>query len=718
MIRRGGDRTVVTPTILQMEAAECGAAALAIVLGYWGRWVSLEELRIACGVSRDGSRASNLLRGARSYGLLAEGVRCEPADLARLAPPFIVFWALNHFVVVEGRRGRTWLLNDPACGRRRVSDEDFSRGFSGIALILEPGPEFCRGGERPSSVRGLMRRLAGDRAAFMHILVLSLAMLVPGLAVPAFSRAFVDEVLIGRTEGWLLPLVAGMAGTALLMSLLTWLQLHVLLRFEVKLAVTGSAGFLGHVLRLPMAYFSQRFAGDLSQRVLLNDRVATLLGRDLARAVLCLMTAGVFAIVMLQYDALLTLVVVAASLINLLALALLTRHLRDGNQMLLNDTARWNGILRQGLQMIDTLKASGGEALLLVRLSGLQARILQTRQQVALGQVLLATLPSMLSLIATAAVLVVGGMRVMDGGLTIGMLVAFQALMASFSAPLGDLVGLAGQIQDARAYLTRLEDAAHQPQDREFARCAAAGARATRLTGAIELRDVTFGYSPLAPPMIRDFSLVIPAGSRVGIVGTSGSGKSTLGKLIAGLYAPWSGEVLLDGQPIDSISREQLRSAVAMVDQSVVLFEGSVRDNLNLWDETLTDERLSVAARQAAIHDVILSRPGGYGATVAEAGRNLSGGQRSRLEIARALATAPRVLILDEATAALDTVAEREISDNLRRLGCTTIVIAHRLSTIRDCDDIVVLDQGCCVQRGSHAALKDVPGLYRTLMET
>lgn len=714
---RKGNRTVATPTILQMEAAECGAAALAIVLGYLGRWVSLEELRIACGVSRDGSRASNLLRGARSYGLTAEGVRCEPADLARLAPPLIVFWSLNHFVVVEGRRGRTWLLNDPACGRRRVSDEDFSRGFSGIALILEPGPEFRPGGERPSSVRGLMRRLAGDRAAFVHILLLSLAMLVPGLAVPAFSRAFVDEVLIGRTEGWLLPLVAGMAGTALLMSLLTWLQLHLLLRFEVKLAVTGSARFLGHVLRLPMAYFSQRFAGDLSQRVLLNDRVATLLSRDLARAMLCLMTAGVFAIVMLQYDALLTLVVVAAAMINLLALALLTRYLRDGNQMVLNDTARWNGILRQGLQMIDTLKASGGEALLHVRLSGLQARILQTRQQVALGQALLATLPAALSLIATAAVLVVGGLRVMDGGLTIGMLVAFQALMASFSAPLGDLVALAGQIQDARASLTRLEDAGRQPQDGEFARCAAAP-RTGRLTGAVELRNVTFGYSPLAPPLIQDFSLVIPAGSRVGIVGASGSGKSTLGKLIAGLYAPWSGEVLLDGQPIGSIPREQLRSAVSMVDQSVVLFEGSVRDNLSLWDETLTDERLAVAARQAAVHDVILSRPGGYGAAVAEAGRNLSGGQRSRLEIARALATGPRLLILDEATAALDAVAEREISDSLRRLGCTTIIIAHRLSTIRDCDDIVVLDQGCCAQRGSHASLKDAPGLYRTLMES
>lgn len=717
MISRGAARVVATPTVLQMEAAECGAAALAIVLGHFGRWVSLEELRIACGVSRDGSKAGNMLRAARSYGLTGDGVRCEPADLAQLALPLIVFWALNHFVVVEGRRGRNWQLNDPACGRRRVSDEEFNRSFSGIALVLAPGPEFRRGGERPSSVRGLMRRVASDRAAFAHILLLSLAMLVPGLAIPAFSRAFVDEVLIGHTEGWLWPLAAGMVGTALLMTLFTWLQLHALLRFESKLAVTGATRFLGHVLRLPIAYFSQRFAGDLSQRVLLNDRVATLLSRDLGRAALSLMTAGVFAVVMLQYDVLLTLVAVAASLINLLALAVLMRRLRDGNQVLLNDTARWNGVLRQGLQMIDILKAAGAEALLLTRLSGLQARILRTRQQVALGQVLLATLPPALSLIATAAVLVVGGLRVMDGALTIGMLVAFQALMASFSAPLAELVGLAGHVQDARANLTRLEDAARQPQDGEFAREGAVPA-AARLSGAIELRHVTFGYSALAPPLIQDFSLVVSAGTRIGVVGASGSGKSTLGKLIAGLYPPWLGEVLLDGQSIGSIPRGQLRAAVAMVDQSVVLFEGTIRDNLNLWDETLTDERLSAAARQAAVHDVIISRPGGYGAKVAEAGRNLSGGQRSRLEIARALALAPRILILDEATAALDTEAEQEISVNLRRLGCTSIVIAHRLSTIRDCDEIVVLEQGRCVQRGSHASLKDIPGLYRTLMES
>ncbi|MCR0983366.1 NHLP family bacteriocin export ABC transporter peptidase/permease/ATPase subunit [Roseomonas populi] len=708
-----------TPTLLQMEASECGAAALGIVLGHFGRWVPLEELRAACGVSRDGSRASHVAAAASGYGLAVEAYRVEPADLPGMAMPLIAHWGMNHFVVVEGVDRAGARINDPATGPRRVTAEELDRNLTGVVLSLRPGEGFRRGGERPRALRGILRRLRGNGAAFGFLLGLSLLMTIPALLVPAFSQVFVDDVLVGRFDTWLEPLLWGMAGTALIMGLITWLQLNLLLRLETRLSVSGSAAFLDRLTQLPVAFFAQRHPGDIAGRVALNDRVARLVSGDVGRGLLGLVTALAYAAAMLLYDPLLAGVVVLAAAVNLAALAALGRSLSDDNGRLLSRSLRTEGLARGGLRMIETYRASGGEDLLLAQLAGTRASAANVTQRLALRRALLEGLPAFIAILASAAVLVLGGRRIMEGTMTVGQLVAFQALTAGFMGPVAQLVGVATQMQDAKANLTLLEDTLHHPLAPEFAaspEASPARLSGARLGGHVELRNVVFGHSRLAPPLLDGVSLTLQPGRRLGIVGGSGSGKSTLALLVAGLYRPWSGEVLIDGRPIEGIPRAELRREVSVMDQQGYLFDGTVRDNIAMWDPTLADERLVEAAQDAMIHDEILARRGGYAAPVAEEGRNLSGGQRARMELARAIVTDPAVLVLDEATAALDNRTEAAVMANLRRRGCTMVVIAHRLALVRDCDEVIVMEAGRIVQRGHPEELAAAPGPFRTML--
>ncbi|MDQ1081612.1 cysteine peptidase family C39 domain-containing protein [Pseudoroseomonas cervicalis] len=714
-----------TPTLLQMEATECGAAALGIVLAHHGRWLTLEELRQRCGVSRDGSRAANIARAARALGLEVQAFRAEPEALGEVALPAILHWGMDHFVVLEGRRGRHWFINDPARGPRRVEEAEFGRQFTGVVLALQPGPEFRRGGAPPSVSRALAGRLDGAWPGFALLLGLSLLLLLPGLLLPAAAQLFIDQVLVARLQDWLLPLLGGMVALALLMAGLTRLQLSLLLRLETRLAVQGSGRFLERLLRLPLGFYAQRHPGDVATRVLLNNRLAILLAGELGRALLALVGALVYLAAMLAYAPDLAAVVAGLAALNLLALQLSARALADDNHRLLSETALGQGEARQGLQLLEAYRAKGAEALLLRRLVARQARVLGLRQGLALRRAVVEALPAALAVLAAGAVLVLGGQRVMAGQMSVGALVAFQGLMAGFAGPLAQLTQLGAQFQDARAYLAMLDDTLRHPLAEEFSPVAEAAPLAApalaaapvtgRLRGALELRRVSFGHARLGPPLLRDISFRLPPGARLGLAGGSGSGKSTLGGLIAGLHTPWSGEVLVDGRPLAAWPRARLRGDLALVDQNVVLFEGSVRDNLTLWDPTLSEERLQAACHDAAIHLPILQR-GGYGSPVAEDGRDLSGGQRARLELARALAMEPRILVLDEATAALDAVTEAEVLANLRRRGCTLVMIAHRASALRDCDEVLVLEQGAVIERGAPAALLRQGGAFARLL--
>jgi NHLM bacteriocin system ABC transporter peptidase/ATP-binding protein len=734
-------RRVRTPNILQMEAVECGAAALAIVLGHHRRFVPLEELRVECGVSRDGSKASNIIRAARKYGLLAKGYRKEPDGLRPLRVPMIVHWNFNHFVVVEGFAGQRVFLNDPCVGPIEVTAEEFDKAFTGVVLTFEPTEQFVPGGEQAGLIRPLRRRARGLAAALAFVVLAGIALLMPGLVAPSFTRVFVDQVLVKGLDAWMRPLLLFMAATALVLGALTALQGRYLLRLEARLSLGHASRYFWHVLRLPIEFFNQRYAGEIANRVQINDRVAALLSRDLATTALSLMVVVIYALLMLQYDPVLSLVSVVTAAINVLALRYVAARRAVLSQRMQQDRGKLMGTAMGGLQTIETVKASASEPDFFSRWAGHQAKVVNASQQLQLTEIFLGAVPPLLLSINVALVLGIGGLRVIDGHLTMGMLMAFQSLTLAFLAPVNRLVVLGGQLQELQSGLNRLDDVLRAPLDPSAGDLAAPAiepeprrhsaapsppdddARASadgmsRLEGYLTLREVSFGYSRLEPPLIDRLSLELRPGSRIALVGGSGSGKSTVARLVAGLYEPWTGEILFDGRPRAEVPRAVLAQSLTVVDQDISMFEGSLRDNLTLWDATVSEQRLTDAAKDACIHDDITARPGGYGAAVEEAGRNFSGGQRQRLEIARALVVHPRILVLDEATSALDPTTEKLIDDNLRRRGCTCLIVAHRLSTIRDCDEIIVLEKGQVVERGTHADLVAQGGAYARLIAT
>jgi NHLM bacteriocin system ABC transporter peptidase/ATP-binding protein len=717
------DRRVRTPTVLQMEAVECGAAALAIVLGHYGRIVPLEELRIECGVSRDGSKASNVLRAARKYGMVAKGFKYDDLEnLYKLKLPIILFWNMNHFLVLEGFKKGKVFLSDPATGPRVVTLEELDASFSGVVLSIEPGPEFTPGGQKPSMVAALKRRLQGSENALLFAIFCGLFLVLPGLVVPTFSRFFIDEVLVGKRDALLKPLLIGMGVTTILRMVLTWLQKYYLLRMETKIALLTSSRFFNHILRLPIFYFAQRYAGEIGSRVMINNKVAQFVSGKLATTVLDSVLIIFYAILMFLYDVVLTLVCIAVAALNIAAVKFVARMRTDASRRLLQEEGKLTGTAMNGLRMIETLKASGGEGEFFSRWAGYQAKSLKAEQELGQLSEYVNAVPPLVTSLSTALILLIGGLKVMHGDLTIGMLVAYQSLMASFTRPLNTFVGFGGQVQELVGDMNRLDDVLAYPVDEQYRegederRKAVAGER-VKLTGRVELKDIVFGYSPLDKPLITDFNLTIEPGQRVALVGMSGSGKSTISRLVTGLYQPWTGEILFDGIRRQDLPVSLLNNSLAAVDQEIFLFGGTVRDNVTMWDTTIPISRVTESCRDSVIDEVIQNRNGVYESEVEEGGGNFSGGQRQRLEIARALVANPTILVLDEATSALDPTTEMLIDEALRRRGCTCIIVAHRLSTIRDADEIIVMERGRIVQRGTHEELKSVKGLYSYLIQ-
>ncbi|GAX42401.1 ABC transporter-related protein [Tolypothrix sp. NIES-4075] len=730
-------RRVRTPTLLQIEATECGAAALGIILGYYSRIVPLAELRRECGVSRDGSNALNIVKAARNYGLNAKGFKPSLESLKTLTPPYIVFWNFNHFLVVEGFAKNHVYLNDPATGRRTVSIEEFDRAYTGVALMMQPGAEFKPGGQKSNIITALVSRLQHSRSTIIFCFIVGLLLTVPRLAVPGFTQIFVDEILISERQDWIRPLVIGMVLTGVLQALLARLRLTYLRLLMLKLSVTLSGQFLWHILRLPVGFYAQRFAGEISSRVSLNDKVADILSGRLATTVIDAVMMVFYFLIMLQYDLVLSAIAVGFAAINFFALQWLSQTRVDANMKLAAEYGKVNGVAIAGIQTIETIKASGLESDSFAKFAGYYAKALNAQQELALQTQILTIIPTLLTALTTASILIVGGFRVMNGSLSIGMLVAYQSLTASFLQPINSLVNFGSLLQDLEADLNRLDDVLQNAVDAETERGQGGQGEISALSfptlplshsptpplpfqlqGYVELQNITFGYSRVDAPLIENFNLFLKPGQRVAIVGGSGSGKSTIAKLVCGLYEPWSGEIYFDGVSRTQISRSVLANSLAMVEQDIFLFAGTVRENLTLWDSTVSQADLVRACSDAVIHDLVLSMPGGYDAKLIEAGMNISGGQRQRLEIARAMVRNPSVLVMDEATSALDAQTELIIDRNLRRRGCSCIVIAHRLSTIRDCDEIIVLEQGKVVQRGTHEELWHSRGKYAQLLRT
>jgi NHLM bacteriocin system ABC transporter peptidase/ATP-binding protein len=731
-IKFKGTKRRRTPTVLQMEAVECGAASLGMILGYYGRFVPLEELRAACGVSRDGVKASNIVQVARTYGMTAKGFRKEIAELDQMPLPMIVFWNFNHFLVVEGFGRNKVYLNDPALGPRTVTPQEFDEGFTGVVLTFEPDTVFERTGAKPGLIPALGSRLRGSKVALIYVILISLTLVIPGLLIPAFTQLFVDRVLVNGQD-WLVGILVALGLTAILRAVLTFLQQHYLLRMETRLALSTSSTFVWHILRLPIEFFTQRFGGEIAGRVRVNDRVAHLLSGDLATAVLNLILVVFYVALLLLYDRVLTMIGITIALVNILVLQYVARQRVDANLRLQQERGKLYGTAMNGLQTIETIKATGAEANLFARLAGYHAKALRAEQQFKILSQILSVVPIFLLSLNTTVILFFGSLRVMRGELTIGELIAFQTLMMSFIAPFNEIVNLGGRFQEAVGDMSRLDDVLRYDIDARFKQTdndvmpevnvAAQNGAVTahtihsKLSGRLEIRNLTFGYNRLSAPLIENFSLILEPGARVALVGGSGSGKSTIAKLVAGLYEPWAGEILFDGLTRQAIPRTILANSLAMVDQEIFMFEGTIRANVTLWDHTLPESYIIQAAKDAAIHSDVAERPGGYDHVIEEGGRNFSGGQLQRLEIARALVNNPALLILDEATSALDPVTEKLIDDSLRRRGCTCLLVAHRLSTIRDCDEIIVLDRGQVVERGSHETLRHANGLYADLIQ-
>jgi NHLM bacteriocin system ABC transporter peptidase/ATP-binding protein len=709
-------RRWATPAVLQMEALECGAASLAIILAHYGRWVPLETLRQDCGVSRDGSKASNVLKAAKRYGMAAKGFRKEPSTLNELPLPAIVHWNFNHFVVLERLdRDHAW-INDPASGRRRVDHAEFETSFTGVVIAMEPAPAFTRGGRKPQFLPLLLRRLSHSLPAIMLLFAVSFALAIPIILIPALTKVFIDDILVQHNAGWFTPLLIGMAIAAVSRLLLEAFQQFLLLRIQTKLTVTMVSRFLWHVLTLPMEFFSQRHAGDIANRVSANEEISVLLSNGVASNALNLVALILIAVTMAFYDVLLTAIGIGTLLFNAVMLRLVARQREEINRKLAQDRGKLSSATVEIIRTIETIKAGGLEDDAFARWAGFQAKVLNSEQTLGVYSTFLDLCPVLLTGLAVATVFGVGGLRIVDGALTIGGLVALQTLLASLVEPVNGLVQQAGVFQTIQGSLLRVEDVLNYPARPLLGIDEAPDEMPPKLSGRVELKGVSFGYSPFEPPLIENFSLVIEPGRRVALVGLSGSGKSTLGRLISGLYRPWSGEILIDRWPLGQIPQEIFANSVAYVDQEIFLFEGTARDNVSLWDESVPEANLSRALKDAAIHEDIAVRSGNYDCFVAEDGRNFSGGQRQRIEIARALVGNPSVLILDEATSALDPSVEKAIDDRLRRRGCTCIIVAHRLSTIRDCDEIIVLSGGRVVQRGTHHELMLQGGDYAELV--
>jgi NHLM bacteriocin system ABC transporter peptidase/ATP-binding protein len=705
-----------------MEAVECGAAALGMVLAHYRKWIPLEKLREDCGISRDGSNARNILMAARNYGLEAKGFKYAASDLmAKAAFPCIIFWNFSHFVVLEGfkRAGAIACISDPARGRYELDRDQFEISYSGVCLTVKPGTAFVPEG-RPRSVLGFVReRLKGSYSVLVLLALVGALIAIGGIVQPSFTRIFTDRILTqtNQAQAWLVPFLIAFAAFAVFLCVAQVLNRMYIYKATGRLAIISNVEFMWHVLRLPMRFFSQRLAGDIAVRQTSNDAIAATFVMRVAPMLINVVLLVVYLVVMLHYSILLTCVTSLAIVLNTLLAYLISKKRVDLSRVQVRNQSMLQGMTVTGISMMDTIKSVGAENGFFAKWAGRYALCIESATKVAKLNFSWGSLPNLVQTLLNILIMLLGVSLIMAGQFTAGMLLAFQAFVQAFLAPVNSLI-LAGQsIQEMRVSMERVEDVMRYKTDIVVKEGGLEGeTKIGKLRGELCMEQVTFGYSPLAEPLIRNFDLRLVPGSKVAFVGASGCGKSTLAKLISGLYEPWSGTITYDGRARAEISRAVFTSSLAVVDQNIIMFEDSVSDNIKMWDKTIEDFEVILAARDAAIHEEIVRRPRGYNDRVAEGGKNFSGGQRQRIELAGALAQDPTLLILDEATSALDAKTEYEVIRAIRERGITCVIVAHRLSTIRDADEIIVLDRGLVQERGTHEELFAAGGLYTRLI--
>ena len=716
-VKKPSRKVAKVPVVMQLEALECGAACLGMVLAYYEKWIPLEQVRTDCGVSRDGSNAKNIMSAARYYGLIAKGIRCEPENLKENGLfPCIIHWNFNHFVVLDGFRGNKAILNDPARGIVEVDMETFDESFTGICLMFEPGEAFKPEG-KPKSMLGFVReRLSGTKSAVIFVLLTTLITTLIGIINPGLTKVFLDRLLTYENTEWLHTVLTLMLILATVQVMAEWISAICNLRIEYKMRAVGASSFMWKLLNLPMEFYSQRMAGDLLMRKNSNEDIANTLIDTIAPIALDTVMMVFYLVVMIRQSLVLAMIGVASIIINMAVSRYVTKKRVNITRVMSRDAGKLSSTEVSGIQMIETLKASGAEDGFFEKWSGYQASVNAQTVKMTKTDAFLGIIPSTVSALADILIQGIGIALIFQGHFTVGSIMMFQSYMTKFTGPAQTLISSSQMVQNMRTQMERLEDVLKYKSKEYVEKEAEEGKSYTKLSGKLEMKNISFGYAPLSPPLIENFNLSLEPGKKVAFVGGSGCGKSTLSKLISGLYDPWEGEILFDGVPINQIDKSIFTGSLAVVDQDIILFEDTIANNIKMWDDTIEDFEVILAARDAQIHDDIMQREGGYGYKITEGGKDFSGGQKQRLEIARVLAQDPTIVIMDEATSALDAKTEYNTVKAISDRGVTCIVIAHRLSTIRDCDEIIVLDKGKVVERGTHEELMAKNGMYVSLV--
>lgn len=701
------DKVKKVPVVVQLDAVECGAAALSMILAYYGKWLSLEQLRTDCGISRDGSNGRSIILAARRHDLDAHGYQADIAHLSSLAPA-IIHWNHNHFVVFKGFAGGMAYVNDPAVGSIAVTMKEFEKAYTGVAIHARPTPLFKPQGHQTSIFHYIHENIRGVGDAFMFTLIMGVLLAFAGMLYPLFSQVFLDSIITGKNDEWTLPFFVGMGALVIFHFMLALLDNIYGRRFSGSMSLKGNTRFLWHALNLPMEFFSQRYVGDIVQRQSLNETITTTLVRILAPYAVNVALLVIYILVMARYSILLTMMGICVVTLNIHVVRK-EAELRNNLSRALEQTeGKFYGITMSCVDNIESIKAAGAERGFFEFWAGYFAK--RNNQEVAFEARSFS--PYVFGHLANAMVLILGAALIIKGEFSIGMLMAFEGFMAEFMRPAMGLMQGSTTVIELRSQMERIDDIMAYPTETR----PSVPPTEAKMGGKLEMSNVCFGYSPTAPPLIKDFSLTLQPGKSVAIVGTSGCGKSTIAKLISGLYDPWSGDILFDGRHRSEISHEEFVSSVAVIDQNVVLFDDTIAENLKMWDHSIEDFTMTMACMDAGIRNDIISRPRGFNTRLVKGGGNFSGGQRQRMEIATALAREPVLLVMDEATSALDTEMERDVMQNIRQCGASTVIIAHRLSTVRDCDEIIVMDHGQIAERGTHDHLMALNGIYKELM--